>query len=68
MLCPLISKRRGFQSMLAPASSHTHGCSMGGYLIMNLALGGIFGGNIKKTDLLGELLVDFVRVYPLHCE
>ena len=41
---------------------------MGGYLIMNLALGGIFGGNIKKTDLLGELLVDFVRVYPLPCE
>lgn len=54
--------------MLAPASSHTHGCSMGGYLIMNLALGGIFGGNIKKTDLPSELRVDFVRVYPLHCE
>ena len=54
--------------MLAPASRHTHGCSMGGYLILNLALGGILGGNIKKTDLLGELLVDYVRVYPLHCK
>ena len=39
-----------------------------GYLILNLAVGGILDGNIKKTDLLGELLVDFVRVYPLHCE
>ena len=37
-------------------------------LTLNLAVGGILGGNIKKTDLLSQLLVDYVRVYLLHCE
>ena len=39
-----------------------------GYLILNLAAGGILDGNIKKTDLLIQLLVDYVRVHLLHCE
>ena len=39
-----------------------------GYLILNLAVGGILRGNIKKTDLLSQLLVDYGRVYLLHCE
>ena len=38
------------------------------YLILNLALGGSLGGKIRKSDLPGNLLVDYVRVYPLDCE
>ena len=34
------------------------------YLILNLALGGTLGGKIKMSDLPGELIVDYVRVYP----
>ena len=37
------------------------------YLILNLALGGSLGGKIKKSDLPGELVVDYVRAYPLGC-
>ena len=33
------------------------------YLILNLALGGTLGGKIKKSDLPGELIVDYVRVH-----
>jgi hypothetical protein len=33
-----------------------------------LALGGSLGGKIRKSDLPGNLLVDYVRVYPLDCE
>jgi hypothetical protein len=40
----------------------------GGLFDYEFGLGRYFGGNIKKTDLAGELLVDFDRVYPLHCE
>ena len=38
------------------------------YLILNLALGGTLGGKIKKSDLPGELIVDYVRAYPLGCD
>lgn len=38
------------------------------YFILNLALGGSLGGKIKKADLPGELIVDYVRVFPLDCE
>jgi beta-glucanase (GH16 family) len=38
------------------------------YLILNLALGGTLGGKIKKSDLPGELVVDYVRAYPLGCD
>ena len=38
------------------------------YLILNLALGGTLGGKIKMSDLPGELIVDYVRVYPLGCD
>lgn len=38
------------------------------YLILNLALGGTLGGDIKKSDLPGELVVDYVRAYPLDCD
>ena len=38
------------------------------YLILNLALGGTLGGDIKKSDLPGELVVDYVRAYPLGCD
>ena len=38
------------------------------YLILNLALGGTLGGDIKRSDLPGELVVDYVRAYPLDCE
>jgi hypothetical protein len=33
-----------------------------------LALGGTLGGDIKKSDLPGELVVDYVRAYPLGCD
>jgi hypothetical protein len=26
------------------------------------------GGDIKKSDLPGELVVDYVRAYPLGCD
>lgn len=37
------------------------------YLILNLALGGTLGGKIRKADLPGELVIDYVRVYRLNC-
>ncbi len=37
------------------------------YLILNLALGGTLGGDVEPSDLPGELVVDYVRVYPLNC-
>ncbi|MGE8377400.1 MAG: family 16 glycosylhydrolase [Sphingobacterium sp.] len=33
------------------------------YIILNLALGGINGGNISKTVLPKEFVIDYVRVY-----
>lgn len=38
------------------------------YLILNLALGGSLGSDIKASDLPGELVVDYVRAYPLGCD
>lgn len=37
------------------------------YLILNVALGGTLGGEIDKSVLPGELVVDYVRVYAADC-
>jgi beta-glucanase (GH16 family) len=33
------------------------------YMILNVAVGGFFGGPVKEEDLPYEMAVDYVRVY-----